>query len=169
MSAAELADAPVEQAAFELFVAADSLEVRPVDQSAVSLAGRPISGATSWVEGDLAVGQRVFGADRPTRSPVRRPSDPDGRTAFARSAVLTGIAEPRSVVDAVRMALRHDPALWRRRLDAHASLTLPVGLVDDGGPLMRRVSVMLGPDRGVALVGATSSARPLPAPCSSRP
>ncbi len=154
MAAAELGEAPVEQAAFELLVTDRQVEVHPVEGSPVMLAGRQIGEPTIWADGDLAVGARVFGFDRPGRSPVRRPSDPDGTVAFTRSAVLTRADDPRSVADAVRMALGHDAALWRRRLDEHASLTLPVGLVDEGAPTMRRVSVMLGPDLGVALVGS---------------
>lgn len=153
LAAPELADAPVETAAFELVASADGASVRPGDPAAVMLAGRAITDREPWTEGDLVVGSRVFGLEPRSPSIERRASDPDGTVPFTRTAVLTTTDEPRSVVDAVRRALHQHPSLWRRRLDEHATLTLPVGLVDEGGPHLRRVSVLLGPDRGAAIVG----------------
>ena len=152
LSATELAEAPVEQVAFELEVG-DTVTVHPVDGAPLAVDGRTIVEPTSWTGGDLVTGSRVFGFERfsvfvPTG---RRRADADGTVQFGRTA---GAIDDRSVVDVVQAAITHDSSLWRRRLDPDDPVSVPIGLVAEGGPALRRVSLSIEPDRGAALVGA---------------
>ena len=155
LSATELADAPVEQVAFELEVGDDALTVHPADDSPVTLGGRSIIEPTPWNDGDLLADGRVFGFARETRSVPngRHPADADGTVPFTRTATA-GVTDHRTLVDVVRAATDHDPSLWRRRLDLDTALNVPIGLVDDGGATLRRVSLTVGAGRGAALVGS---------------
>ncbi len=152
LSATELAEAPVEQVAFELEVGGDGVTVHPVDGSPVAVGGRTIVEPTSWTGGDLVTGGRVFGFERATAvvPTGRRRADADGTVPFGRTA---GVIDDRSLVDVVQAAITHDSSLWRRRLDADSPVSVPIGLVDEGGPTLRRVSLSVEPDRGAALVG----------------
>ena len=152
LSATELAEAPVEQVAFELEIVADTVTVHPVADSPVVVGGRTIVGPTVWTGGDLVTGARVFGFEHAAGivAAGRRSADPDGTVPFGRTA---GAVDDRSTVDVVHAAVSHDSSLWRRRLDPNSPISVPIGLVDDGGTTLRRVSLTIGPDRGAALVG----------------
>ncbi|MET0663581.1 MAG: hypothetical protein ABWZ42_10665 [Ilumatobacteraceae bacterium] len=152
LSATELAEAPVEQVAFELEVG-DTVTVHPIDGAPLAVGGRTIIEPTPWTGGDLVTGSRVFGFERFTGvvPTGRRRADADGTVPFGRTA---GAIDDRTVVDVVQAAITHDSSLWRRRLDPDAPVNVPIGLVAEGGPTMRRVSLSVEPDRGAALVGA---------------
>ena len=152
LSATELAEAPVEQVVFELDIAGDTVTVHPVEGSAVAVAGRTIVQPTSWTGGDLVTGVRVFGFERATVGVPngRRRADADGTVPFGRTA---GAIDDRGLVDAVQAAVTHDSSLWRRRLEPNSPVSVPIGLVDEGGPTLRRVSLTVEPGRGAALVG----------------
>ena len=152
LSATELAEAPVEQVVFELDIVGETVTVHPVDDSPVAVAGRTIAEPTPWTGGDLVTGARVFGFERSTEGVPnsRRRADADGTVPFGRTA---GAIDDRGLVDAVQAAITHDSSLWRRRLEPDSPVSVPVGLVDEGGPTLRRVSLTVEPGRGAALVG----------------
>ena len=152
--APELAAAPVEQVAFELEIGADTVTVHPVGDSPVIVDGRIIVEPTAWIGGDLVTGARVFGFQRMgwAAPPGRRNADADGTVPFSRTAA-NGAAEERSLIEVVQLATEHDPLLWRRRLDRDTPISVPIGLVDEGGASLRRVSLTVGPARGAAVVG----------------
>ncbi len=152
LSATELAEAPVEQVAFELEIVADTVTVHPVADSPLVVGGRTIVGPTVWNGEDLVTGARVFGYEHAAGivAAGRRSADPDGTVPFGRTA---GAVDDRSTVDVVHAAVSHDSSLWRRRLDPDSPISVPIGLFDDGGTTLRRVSLTIGPDRGAALVG----------------
>lgn len=152
LSATELDEAPVEQAAFELEVAADTVTVYPIDGSRLTVGGHAVVEPTPWSRGDLVTGGRVFGFERAlaTVPTGRRRADIDGMVPFSRTA---GTTDQRSLVDVVQAAIEHDPSLWRRRLDMDSPVSVPIGLVDEGGTTLRRVSLVVEPDRGAAIIG----------------
>ena len=154
LSAPELSAAQVERSAFELEIDAGAVTVHPVEGTGVVVAGRAVEGPTAWTDGDLVVGGRVFGLEHPPAPATasRHVADADGTVPFMRAAIA-GVADDRTVADAVQVAEAHGPALWRRRLHGDSILTLPIGLVDEGGASLRRVSLTVGPERGAALVG----------------